>query len=128
MTPAQARRIGKAVALLGSPVDGEVVAAARAIGRTLAAAGIGWPDLAALMEAEARRQEAPAFTFATLAPRTARKQMGFLAWRPGVTVAERARLELLRARLLKASRLILSAEEVEWLDALWRRENGGRAP
>ncbi|MBP0466208.1 hypothetical protein J5Y09_19940 [Roseomonas sp. PWR1] len=128
MNAGQARRIGKAVALLGSPVDGEAVAAARAIGRTLEAAGMDWPAFGAVVEAALRQRAAPAFTFATLAPRTARKQMGFLAWRPGVTPAERARIESLRARLLKAERLILSAEEIGWLDRLWQRENGGGAP
>jgi hypothetical protein len=83
--------------------------------------------LAALVAGEMERRAAPAFTFATLPPRAARKQMGFLAWRPGVTEVERARLETLRARLLGAKALHLAAEELEWLDALWRRVHEGGA-
>lgn len=125
MTPALARRLGKAVALLGSPADGEVIAAARAIGRTLDAAGMDWHGLAAMVTAEAARQAAPAFTFATTGPRTARKLMAHLARHPGATAADRARLDRMRARLLGAGTLLLSGEEIEWLDGLWRAMHGG---
>ncbi len=124
MTPALARRLGKTLPLLGSPEDGEALAAARAVGRILEAAGMDWHALAALVTAETKRQATPAFTFATLAPRTARKQMAFLAWRPGIPVADRARLELLRARLLGARKLTLTDEEIRWLDGLWHAANG----
>lgn len=124
MTPALARRLGKAVALLASPQDGEVIAAARAIGRTLESAGLTWHGFAALVTAEATRQAAPAFTFATAAPRTARKLMAHLARQPGATEADRLRLERLRARLLGAGKLALSGEEIEWLDGLWRAAHG----
>lgn len=127
MAPALARRLGKAVALLGSPADGEVIAAARAIGRTLDAAGMDWHGLAALVSAEAARQAAPAFTFATTAPRTARKLMAHLARQPGATPGDRLRLERLRERLLGAGKLVLSGEEIEWLDGLWRAMHGGGA-
>lgn len=120
MTPVMARRLGKAVALLGSPADGEVISAARAIGRILEAAGMDWHALAALVANEAARQAAPRFTFATSAPRTARKLMAHLARQPSVTAADRARLEHLRARLLSAGKLVLSGEEIDWLDGLWR--------
>jgi hypothetical protein len=80
-----------------------------------------------LVAGEMERRTGAAFTFATLAPRHARKQMVFLAWRPGATEVERARLELLRARLMKRNDLLLSADEIQWLDALWRRLTNGRA-
>jgi hypothetical protein len=124
MTPALARRLGKAVALLGSDQDGEVLAAARAIGRTLDAAGMDWHGLAALVATEAARQAAPAFSFAGVAPRTARKLMAHLARQPGATAVDRARLEILRARLLGAQKLALAGEEIEWLDGLWRAAHG----
>lgn len=124
LSPAQARRLGKALALLGSPEDGEALAAARAVGRLLEAAGMNWHALAAMVMREAPGATRPGFTFAALAPRTARKQMGFLAWRPGVTAIERARLESLRARLLGARHLALRPAEIEWLDRLWLRESG----
>jgi len=127
VTPATARRLGNAVALLGSPQDGEVVAAARAIGRTLESAGLDWHGFAALVAAEAARQAVPAFTFGATAPRTARKLMAHLARQPGATPAGRARLERLRARLLGARKLVLATEEIQWLDGLWRAADGGGA-
>jgi hypothetical protein len=65
-------RLAKLLPLLSSDQPGEVVATARAIGQTLKR-GMDWHDLAALVSGEGKRQAAPAFTFASLAPRTARK-------------------------------------------------------
>ena len=127
MTPALARRLGKAVALLGSPVDGEALAAARAIGRTIAAAGMDWPDFAALVTGEATRQAAPPFTFATAGPRMARKMMALLARQPTTPAADRVRLDRLRDHLLGAKKMRLTKEEIAWLDALWRAAQGGGA-
>lgn len=124
MSAVVARRIGKTLALLGSPQDGEALAAARALGRLLDGAGMDHHALAALVTAEIERRSRPVFTFAALPVRTARKQMGFLAWRPGATDLDRARLERLRSRLLGAKTLALTAEEIAWLDGLWRRANG----
>jgi hypothetical protein len=124
MSAVVARRIGKTLALLGSPEDGEALAAARALGRLLEGAGMDHHALAALVTAEIERRGRPAFTFAALPVRMARKQMGFLAWRSGATDLDRARLERMRARLLGAKTLALSAEEIAWLDALWRQANG----
>lgn len=124
MTPALARRLGKAVALLGSPQDGEVIAAVRAIGRTLETAGMDWHGFADLVAGEAARQAAPAFTFATSAPRTARKMMAHLARQASATTADRVRLEAMRQRLMGAIRLTLTADEIQWLDRLWRVVHG----
>lgn len=124
MSAVAARRIGKTLALLGSPEDGEALAAARALGRLLDSAGMDHHTLAALVTSEIERRARPAFTFATLSVRMARKQMGFLAWRPGATGMDRARLERLRCRLLGTSKLVLSGEEIAWLDGLWRQANG----
>src|SRR3954453_7674857 len=99
MTPALARKLGKAVALLGSQQDGEVLAAARAIGRTLESAGMDWNGFGSLVRSEAARRAAPAFTFANAAPRTARKLMAHLMRQPGATAADKQRLERLRLRL-----------------------------
>jgi hypothetical protein len=129
MTPALARRLGKALPLLGSPEDGEALAAARAVGRILEAAGMDWHGFAALVAAETKRQAAPAFTFATLSPRTARKMMAHLARQPAAPIGDRVRLERLRERLLGAKKLTLTPEEIGWLDALWRAANGdGETP
>ena len=46
MNTAVALTLGKLIPRLGSTSDGEVVATARAIGRTLKASGLDWHDLA----------------------------------------------------------------------------------
>lgn len=124
MTPAQARRIGKTVAMLGSPVDAEVVAAARAIERTLQSAGMGWTDFAAMVGSEVARQAAPVFTFRGMPARGARKAMAVLQRSPATTGIDRGRLNQMRARLLGQLKLTLSDEEIRWLDALWRAAGG----
>lgn len=124
MNAALARRLGKAFALLGSSQDGEVIAAARAIGRTLERAGMDWHALAALVSSEVTRRSAAAFSFASVGPRGARKLMSHVARQPGVSPADALRLERLRARLLGARKLNLAAEEIEWLDGLWRSAHG----
>jgi hypothetical protein len=43
-------KLAKLILLLSSPTDGEVVAAARAIGRTLNSVGCDWHDLATLLQ------------------------------------------------------------------------------
>jgi hypothetical protein len=53
-----APRVGQLIRLLGSDRDGEVVAAARALGRTLAGAGQDFHDLAACVESPAAAQTA----------------------------------------------------------------------
>ena len=72
MSAVVARRIGKTLALLGSPEDGEALAAARALGRLLEGAGMDHHALAALVTAEIERRARPAFTFATLPVRSKR--------------------------------------------------------
>jgi hypothetical protein len=117
--------LAKLLPLLASDQPGDVVATAAAITRTLAAAGADWHGLAALVAGETKRQAAPVFSFAGLAPRTARKQMAQMAWRPGVTVADRVRLERYRAWLLnKPVATRLPADDVAWLDAMWRQAFG----
>lgn len=49
---ALAPRLGPLVGKLGSPHEGEIVAAARAIGRQLERHGLGWNDLGAAIAAE----------------------------------------------------------------------------
>ena len=49
-----APRLSKLLALLSSDHDGEVLAAARAIRRTLGSAGLSWHDLAAAITASAK--------------------------------------------------------------------------
>lgn len=110
--------------LLGNSYAGEVPAAARAIGGTPESAGMDWRGFAALVSTEAAWQAAPAFTFATAAPRTARKLMAHVARLPGTTPADRARLERLRPRLLGARKLMPSGKEIEWPDGLWRALHG----
>jgi hypothetical protein len=72
------------------------MATARAIGATLKRGGLDWHDFAAPVTSAAKRQAAPSFNCASLAPRTARKQIALLAERPTVNREDRARLEHLR--------------------------------
>jgi hypothetical protein len=103
-----------------------VVATARAIGATLQRGGMDWHDLAAVVSGEAKRQMAPAFTFANLAPRTARKQIALLAGQPAVTMQDRIRLEQLRQWLHGQSVSVrLPVDQVVWLDGMWRAVFGG---
>jgi hypothetical protein len=123
--PAIGARLAKLLPMLASDQPGEVLATAAAITRTLARAGTDWHGLAALVGSEAKRQAAPAFTFAGLAPRTARKQMAVLGGRPGVTMADRVRLERYREWLMgQRVTFRLPAEDVVWLDGLWRQAFG----
>jgi hypothetical protein len=67
---------------LSSPFDGEVVASAKAIGRTLESAGFDWHDLAArisrpLLEARADRGEQSPPTWSSIHPDD---RPGFLQW------------------------------------------------
>ncbi|MBL6079692.1 hypothetical protein JMJ56_16865 [Belnapia sp. T18] len=119
-------RLAKLLPLLSSDQPGEVVATARAIGLTLKRGGLDWHDLAALVTSAAKRQAAPVFTFANLAPRTARKQIALLAARPTVTLQDRVRLERLRQWLHgQAGSVRLPADQVQWLDGLWRAAFAG---
>jgi hypothetical protein len=119
-------RLAKLLPLLSSDQPGEVVATARAIGQTLQRGGMDWHDLAALVSGEGKRQAAPAFTFASLAPRTARKQIALLAGQPAMTMMDRVRLEQLRQWLHgQAVSVRLPADQVQWLDGLWREAFGG---
>ena len=79
-------RLAKLLPLLASDQPGEVVATARAIGQTLQRGGMDWHDFAAVVSGEGKRQATPAFTFANLAPRTARKQIALLAAQPATTM------------------------------------------
>ena len=124
MSAVLARRIGKTLALLASPQDGEVLASARALGRLLEGAGMDHHALAALVTAEMERRARPAFTFAGMGVRSARKMMALLARQPCASPTDRARLEALRARLLGAKALRLTAVEIAWLDGLWRQADG----
>jgi hypothetical protein len=119
-------RLAKLLPLLASDQPGEVVATARAIGQTLQRGGMDWHDLAALVSGEGKRQAAPVFTFATLAPRTARKQIALLAARPTVSPQDRMRLDHLRLWLLgQPVSVRLPVDQVQWLDELWREAFGG---
>jgi hypothetical protein len=83
-------------------------------------------DLAAVVAGEAKQQVAPAFTFASLAPRTARKQIALLAARSTVTMQDRVRLEQLRQWLHGQPVAVrLPADQVKWLDGLWSEAFGG---
>ena len=119
-------RIAKLLPVLASDQPGEVAAAAAAITRTLNTAGLDWHTLAAVVEAEGKRQAAPIFSFASLPPRTARKQIAMLARWPELTAAQRGRMEQMREWLHgKPPQERLPAASVAFLDDLWRRAFAG---
>ena len=123
--PAIGPRLAKLLPLLASDQPGEVLATARAIGATLQRGGMDWHDLAALVTSAAKHQAAPAFTFASLAPRTARKQIALLAARPTVTMQDRVRLEQLREWLHgQPVKVRLLPDQAKWLDGLWSEAFG----
>jgi hypothetical protein len=68
----------------------------------------------------------PAFTFASLVPRTARKQIALLAGQPTVSLLDRVRLDQLRLWLHgQPVSVRLPEDQVLWLDGLWREAFGG---
>lgn len=119
------RRLRGAVLLLGSPYDGEAVGAARAVECALSGAGMTLHDLAALIEREMVRRQAPAFIFAAAGPRAARNLIAHLARLPAASLADRARLKVLRECL--HSGVPLGADDVAWLDGLWHGPHGTAA-
>ncbi len=79
--PEKARRI---IPTLGSPVDGEALGAARAIGRVLSGAGLSYHDLAAAIPvaAEARRPVPPGARSYPIHPDPPGQKFGnFADWR-----------------------------------------------
>lgn len=130
-TPAVPARLAKVLPLLGSDQPGEVVAAAAALQRVLAGAGMDLMDLADLLAAEIQRRQRPAFSFASLGPRAARKQLAMLlhrAPREVLSDPERAQVQRLYDALLGAPPTVkLSGDNLEAMDGLWRRVFGGGA-
>ena len=117
--PATVARLAKLLPMLGSPEPGEVAGTVAAMSRTLKAAGQDWHALAACIKANA----APAFTFATLPPRQARKMLAMLAARKGMAAYDAMRMATLIAQLHRMDpKYRLPAPLAEWLDGLW---NGG---
>ena len=71
-------------------------------------------------------QAVPSFTFASLALRTARKQIAHLAGRLTVTLQDRVRLEQQREWLHgQPVKVRLQPDQVRWLDGLWGAAFGG---
>lgn len=121
-------RLAKLLPVLASDRPGEVAAAAAAITRTLNGAGLDWHTLAAVVEAEGKRQAAPIFSFASLSPRTARKQIALLARWPELTAPQRERMEQMRVWLhRKPVQARLPSDCVVFLDELWRLAFSGGA-
>jgi hypothetical protein len=122
-------RLAKVLPLLGSDQPGEVIAAAAALQRVLAGAGMDLVDLADLVAAEAQRRQRPAFSFASLGPRAARKQLAMLLYRAprdALTEAERAHVQRLYEGLHGVPTPVkLAGDNLRAMDLLWRRVFGG---
>jgi hypothetical protein len=124
-------RLAKVLPLLGSDQPGEVAAAAAALQRVLAGAGMGLVDLADLVVAEAQRRQRPAFSFASLGPRAARKQLAMLLYRaPKGALSDMDQRQVRHfydALVGKASTAKLTGAVLTDMDNLWRRVFGGGA-
>jgi hypothetical protein len=124
-------RLAYVLPLLGYDQPGEVAAAAAALQRVLAGAGMNLVDLAELLAAEIQRRQSPAFSFASVGPRAARKQLAMLlhrAPRDALNEAERAQVQRLYDALMGAPATVkLSGDNLAAMDLLWRRVFGGSA-
>jgi hypothetical protein len=131
VAPVLPARLAKLLPLLGSDQPGEVVAAATALQRVLAGVGMDLVDLADLVAAEAQRRQRPAFSFASLGPRGARKQLAMLlhrAPRGALSDMEQSQVQHLYDALAgKASTAKLTGAALTAMDDLWRRVFGGGA-
>ena len=123
-------KLGRLVAMLSSPVAGEVVATAAAIGRTLDRAGMDWHDLAKRLTALAQPQPQPrrGTAGADFDPRNAslRAMADWLAkYAPhGLTDAQREFVANMRRTLATGRRL--TPAQTNYLRDL-HRKHGGRA-
>jgi hypothetical protein len=130
-TPVLPARLAKLLPLLGSDQPGEVVAAATALQRVLAGAGMDLLDLADLVTAEAQRRQRPAFSFASLGPRGTRKQLAMLlhrAPRDALSEAERAQIQRLYDAMAGAAPTVkLAGDNLKTMNLLWQRVFGGGA-
>jgi hypothetical protein len=128
-----APKVARLVRLLGSPVDGESLAAARALDRTLKGAGPDLHDLAAIVE---RPEPAPRIVYQPAPPaepprsysrspdpdgrRRDRARVQWLLLAPE-TLRE-AELDFLRSiRVRLAGGRPLTSRQSEWLDAIYAR-------
>jgi hypothetical protein len=106
-----------------------VVAAAAALRRVLAGAGMDLVDLSNLLLAEIQRRQRPAFSFASLGPRAARKQLAMLLHRApksALSDVERGQVQHFYDALAgKASTAKLTGDALTAMDDLWRRVFGG---
>jgi hypothetical protein len=131
VAPVLPARLAKLLPLLGSDQPGEVVAGATALQRVLAGVGMDLVDLADLVAAEAQRRQRPAFSFASLGPRGARKQLAMLlhrAPRGALSDMEQSQVQHLYDALAgKASTAKLTGAALTAMDDLWRRVFGGGA-
>jgi hypothetical protein len=129
-----APKIGKLIVLLSSDKDGEVLSAARTIGRTLHGAGASWHDLAAAIErppaVRHAGRPAPASTWLSMAPELRR---GFLDWlkdEPWPSPLERDFTASIREQLAVYGGGALSPKQVAVLNRLIRQaaEHRGDRP
>jgi hypothetical protein len=129
--PIPPARLAKLLPLLGSDQPGEVTAAAAALQRVLAGAGMDLMDLANLVATEAQRRQRPAFSFASLGPRGTRKQLAMLLYRApkgALSNVEREQVQHFYDALAgRASTAKLTGDALTATDDLWRRVFGGGA-
>lgn len=114
MTPEARADIAKLIPLIGSPLDGEALAAARAIARKLEARGLTLHDLAALVGGGARPAPPP-----RPATRTSDAPAG------GEPLSSTAARAMIREIRMSKAVLRLSGWEQGYLDVLAHRLDAG---
>lgn len=129
MTPEQTRVLSIALENLGAPSDADALMAARVAAHLIQAKGVPHIAIAGAIAAciTTKTKVLPARGFAELGPRATRKRVIALGRQRGRTAEDKARLADMRQRLERDARPDFSAEEIEWLDGLWRAANPGIA-
>lgn len=129
MTPDNARMLAHAILNLGASDDGAALIAARLIAKLIAAEGIPPNTLAAALFVTLTNLPRPAAmrSFAELGPRGMHKRLAELSRRRGISDADKARIMGMRERMADARDVVLTPEEIAWLDALWNTPEPARA-
>jgi hypothetical protein len=121
-------KLAKLIRRLATNHDGEVVATARAIGRTLQSAGLSWHDLAAAVaepgtSGPASAAPPPSWSHPAPDPDVPRSDLACVDWLLGAPAAlrpnEREFLHSIRGRLAGGRALTLRQDE--WLTAIYGR-------
>lgn len=122
MTTDETRALSVALKHLGDKREDVALGAARITARLLGASGVSPSVIAGAIATciRTKTETQPARPFADLGPRSARKRMVAIARQRGLSAEDKARVTAMRDRLVNGPTADLSAEEIAWLEDLWR--------